>query len=117
MVTVMFSEKELHDLHQDVFERMLKAGWLANFTYTKAKGWHLGWTMEGSPRAIALKHISVDHALADTDLGALGFDILSRGACLDARFSVLGEIDEKALGVWKTLRGRTRGFTAMRTGF
>lgn len=34
-------------LFESIFERMLKAGWLHSFTFTKNKGWHLTWNTDG----------------------------------------------------------------------
>jgi hypothetical protein len=53
--TLRMDHSATDKLFADVFERMLKAGWLESFTFTDGKGWHLTWGTDGGSLAVSLK--------------------------------------------------------------
>ena len=95
-----FSEDELRRLHEEVLEAMLKAGWLLNYTFTVGKGWHLGWTEEGTQRAVLLKEIATNHRLQHDDRAPMCFDKLTRGESLPS-FCRPVEIDDAISTFWR----------------
>ena len=81
----MFTQEELHKINEDLFERMLIAGWLKKFTFTEGKGWHLGWTEKGSLVAIDLKKIRGELELGAADERPVIASILAHGFTPDPR--------------------------------
>lgn len=96
----MFTPARLDQLHEEIFQLMLKAGWLLNFSFTVGKGWHLGWTEEGSPRAAALKSIATTFGLQNDDRAPLIFDKRARGETLP-KLARPFDLDDRLATFWR----------------
>lgn len=81
----MFTPEELHALHDDIFQRMLVAAWLKNYSNTEGKGWHLRWTATGAIAAIDLKMMHRDLELDGGDERPAIASILAHGLTPDPR--------------------------------
>ena len=71
----MFTNDQAHALFERVFEQMLKARWLYEWSFTDGKGWKLGWTAQGAQRAVLLKKMIVAFRLANDDRAPIAFGI------------------------------------------
>ncbi len=63
----MSGDDQMRRNFEQVLERMLRAGWIKEFTFTEAKGFHIVWTEEGGLNAVLLKQWYKDLALGDAD--------------------------------------------------
>lgn len=81
----MFTNQEMHAINDDLFSRMLVAGWLKNYTFTQGKGWHLQWTETGALAALELKKMRHDLALGGGDERPVIASILAHGQSPDIR--------------------------------
>jgi len=81
----MLSTGEMHRLHEDLFDRMLAAGWVKKHTFTQGKGWHVGWTTKGANEALYLKTLRHDLDLGAADERPVIASILAHGVTPDPR--------------------------------
>jgi hypothetical protein len=81
----MLTPQQMHFLHEDLFERLLVAGWLKQYTFTKGKGWHLSWTERGAHIAVRLKQLRAALDLGAADERPVIASILFHGFCPDPR--------------------------------
>jgi len=75
----MFNDQEMEMLFRAMFERMLKAGWLKKFRFTKGKGWWLVWTVEGGIKAAQLKEIARRYGLMEDDRNPHALTVIAYG--------------------------------------
>ncbi len=114
----MFTATQMHELHEDVFNRMLKAGWLQSFNFTEGVGWDLAWTAKGTGRSARVKDIAISYGLADDDGAPAAFDVLCHGEALPDDVRPV-EIEDAAAADWRDavqeldLRGNEHGLRGM----
>jgi hypothetical protein len=72
-------DDDIKSRFMSVMDRMLRARWLRDYTFTTGNGFHLGWYPEGARKAICLKLIAASFGLSDDNRAPLGFDIIAQG--------------------------------------
>lgn len=92
-----FSESQLHELHETIWLRMLKAGWLKAYRYTEGKGWHITWTSLGADQSAGLKIIAETFGLTEHDLAPMAFAKLAKGVALPPEMMLATRPDEVLL--------------------
>ena len=98
----MFTYAEWRALHEEVFERLLRAGWLERFTFKQGERFHVTWTEAGAEKSRLMKAIVTAHRLCDTDDRAQLFHKLASGDTLPPGTRVTGEpLDESKALLWR----------------
>ena len=75
----MFTETEMHDLFERVLGKMLVAGWLSSFTFTKGKGWWRNWTPLGVRKIHEVAFICATYELNAGDGAPMAFYVAAKG--------------------------------------
>lgn len=94
----MYSEAQLHALHDRLFRQMMLAGWIDHFSHTKDRGWFVAWTELGAEHVACLNAISESFGLCADDRAPTAFDIVCNGGDFPG-FS--GNPPEAAAAFWR----------------
>lgn len=98
------SEFAPKQVFESVFDAMIQAGWLVQWRFTTAKGYHLTWHPQGKQLAHSLKQIILSHGLLADDRGPATFTRLAQGLALgDTRTAF--EADPLLLAFWARSAG------------
>src|SRR5579864_8095060 len=95
----MFTEEEINALYENVLQKMLRAGWVHEYSFTAGKGWHIGWTLAGIEHAQLLQDIVIAYGLTDDDRAPIAFDVVAQGGTFHAALSA-PEIEEPDASFW-----------------
>lgn len=71
--------EKLHGLFEDMFHRMMRAGWIGQLAYTDGKGWKPGFTKEGAAALKVIRHYSNTFGIVDADQAGRLVHIVAKG--------------------------------------
>lgn len=74
--------EELHRRFEEMFQRMLRAGWIHQLVFTEGKGWKPRFTKDGAAALKVIRHYSDTFGIVEADQAGRLVHIVAKGLSL-----------------------------------